>query len=237
MKIIPNPKLKIRAIDKTITQDPDSALPDLPFSWAIVGQRGSGKTSKLIQLLTHREYFFRKFDKIFIVSSTLYTDKKWQDHVNLDKLAGISVEFDEDIILDFAEQAEIAAHEGLHSCLIIDDFAMELGKSKALIRTILKGRHIHLSTFLLTQKFSLLNSAIRNNTECYTLYPTSSARELDFIKKELLEPMLEDKEVRDVINATFKSGDPRSFLFINKRHLIKDKQFYHYFNRIVFNDE
>jgi hypothetical protein len=91
------------------------------FVWYIVGKPGSGKTGLLIKLITGQNYFFKKFNKVFLFSP--YTieglpcdeNKNWFNTLTVENLERIIA-----AVVEFKPNANIL--------IIIDDQILQLRK-------------------------------------------------------------------------------------------------------------
>lgn len=244
MKILPNNKgLKFKAFDKQIEQDPDNPLAQGSWVSILSGSRGSGKTSAILTMLTEKNMYYKKFEKVFIMSGSVFTDAKWAQIIDLNHVAGVSDVWEDDIIEDWMEECDALKIESnnrkkgtkeLLSLVIIDDFAMEL-KSKSFLHWVLRGRHSNSSFLITTQKYSAAPVILRNNTEMFFIFQPGGHRELVMIRDDLLGPLLNsNKKVDEVLSVAWQK--PRGFLFVNRRHC-PGHQVYIGFNKVSWEDE
>jgi hypothetical protein len=163
----------------------------LPRNEVMLTVSGGGKTNAHIQTLTNRDKLGGLFDKYIVMSPNAFVDPSYNVLADyIERTTGqkrdecFFSEWDPQIIMDtMAEMRKINAYIRKHrerlgatrlmSCHItIDDWAdsTQISKSASspLIQLFTKGRHSQCSTTVLTQKFRLLNSAIRVN--CHSLW-------------------------------------------------------------------
>ena len=178
----------------------------LPRNEAMITVSGGGKTVAHIRTLIDTDKLGGLFDKYIVLSPNVFTDENYKPLAKyIERTTGQTKEqcfFDEwnpDIISNtMAEMRKANAYvkknreklnaTRLYSCHItIDDFAdrAEIARnpSSPLIQLFTKGRHSQCSCTILTQKFRLLNSAIRVN--CHSLWIGRVISSLE--KKALVE--------------------------------------------------
>ena len=178
----------------------------LPMNSALIAVSNSGKTVAHIRTLMDSDKLGGCFDKYIVMSPNVHTDPNYTVLTRyIEKQTGQTKEqcfFDEwdpQIITDtMAEMRKANAYvrknrekhgfTHLYSCHIsIDDWAdrADIAKnpSSPLIQLFTKGRHSQCSCTILTQKFRLLNSAIRVNCNALWLGRVISSLE----KKALVE--------------------------------------------------
>ena len=163
----------------------------LPRNEAMVTVSGGGKTLAHIRTLMDPDKLGGCFQKYLVMSPNCLTDPQFAPLADyIEKQTGQTKEecfhedWDPQVITDtMAEMRKINAYvrkhkdklgaKYLYSCHITcDDFMdrTDIGKSNnsPLIQLFTKGRHSQCSTTILTQKFRLMNSAIRIN--CHSLW-------------------------------------------------------------------
>ena len=178
----------------------------LPRNEAMCTVSGGGKTVAHLRTLIDYDKLGGLFDKYIVMSPNVHTDPNYIPLAKyIEKTTGQTKEqcfFDEwdpQIIQDtMTEMRKANAYvrknrekhgfTHLYSCHItIDDFAdrADIAKnpSSPLIQLFTKGRHSQCSCTILTQKFRLLNSAIRVN--CHSLWLGRVISSLE--KKALVE--------------------------------------------------
>jgi len=163
----------------------------LPRNECMVTVSGGGKTNAHIRTLTDKDKLGGLFDKYIVMSPNCRVDPAYKVLADyIERTTGqkkddcFFSEWNPQVILDtLAEMRKVNAYvrkhkkqlqaTRLYSCHItIDDFADRSDISKSpnspLIQLFTKGRHSQCSCTCLTQKFRLLNSAIRVN--CHSLW-------------------------------------------------------------------
>jgi hypothetical protein len=142
-------------------------------------------------------------------------DELYMDMCNDDNLdiSDCYPEFDDEVLQDVMDrQDEIqgmieeikAANEGKPKrehikvptlprvLIVIDDSAPALGENKVLKNLFQIGRHKSITTFLVTQKWKQINTALRANCENIIITRISNNKELKAIAEEKNIPILED---------------------------------------------
>jgi hypothetical protein len=165
----------------------------LPRNEVMLTVSGGGKTNAHIQTLTNRDKLGGLFEKYIVMSPNCQKGGDPSYDVLADYIERTTgqkrdecffAEWDPQVIMDtMAEMRKINAYIRKHrerlgatrlmSCHItVDDWAdsphISKSASSPLIQLFTKGRHSQCSTTVLTQKFRLLNSAIRVN--CHSLW-------------------------------------------------------------------
>ena len=159
----------------------------LPRNECMVTVSGGGKTVAHIRTLMDNDKLGGLFDRYLIMSPNAYVDPNYRVLADyIERTTGQKREdfmYDEwnpQIILDLlAEMRKVNAYVRKHrkelgatrlysAHITIDDYADRTDISKSnnspLIQLFTKGRHSQVSCTVLTQKFRLLNSAIRVTT-------------------------------------------------------------------------
>lgn len=200
----------------------DEPLPNRVFASILVGTAGSGKTSLLINLLTKRNAYRRKFHKVYWFSPSFRTlPQKFQDMLdpervftNLDNLPAIidSIKKTEDRVL-----------------FVFDDCVREIERNKQIIQDLVfNRRHIGggVSLFIITQKLKSIPLSIRSGMDSVYFYSLRNKKELDNLFEEYT-PFLEREEFDGAVRYC---REPYCFLFID----ITNAKIYKKFNELEF---
>ena len=242
MEIIKNNNIKSKIIKSDIDDlDADLEKIDEPLckksgAYYIVGRPGSGKTSLWLSLLlTKNNGYYRKFDKIYLISNSLAT-------LPLDKLNlpedQIYDEYNEEKLFEILRSEKESANNN-NILLVIDDCIKDL-KSKKFNKLILNRRHIiqnpnnnevksGVMIFITGQTYNLLELQVRKNMSDIILYPTANTKELTSIKSELMSD-LTPKQQEEVLNLAWSR--PYGFLYI-KMNNQRNKKYYSNFDKIL----
>jgi len=249
MKIIKS-KYDIKKLDNQISSnDSPSESPEDTSVILISASKGTGKTTLLVNLITRKKYYRKKFNNVYLASQTCKSDSKY-DNINLDDLNGLMCgTFDEGIIEQWYEEIKTELEEVKQhnknlvlskskkkpksiplTLMIIDDYASYLKNSKALMNLVLNSRHLKLTLIITSQKYALFPSYLRENADVYIIYEASSGRERQFITEDLLEGILTKNQINDLFNEVYVHK--RDFLLVNTRKDKKDR-FYKNFDKII----
>ena len=205
------PEVKAVNVGKQLKVPQPKTMPfaaiGLPRNECMVTVSGGGKSNAHIRTLTDPDKLGGLFDKYIVMSPNVFTDPQYRALAKyIERTTGQKKEecmFDEwnpQIILDtMAEMRKVNAYvrkhkeqlnaKRLYSCHItIDDYAdrMDISKSNnsPLIQLFTKGRHSQCSCTVLTQKFRLLNSAIRVNCHSLWIGRITSSLEMKALSEE-----------------------------------------------------
>ena len=174
-----------------VKQPKNTPFLQLPRNEAMITVSGGGKTVAHIRSLIDSDKLGGLFDKYIVMSPNVDVDENYTVLAKyIEKQTGQTreqcffAEWDPTVITDtLAEMRKANAYvrknrekhgyTHLYSCHItIDDWAdradISKNPSSPLIQLFTKGRHSQCSCTILTQKFRLLNSAIRVN--CHSLW-------------------------------------------------------------------
>jgi len=66
----------IQPLDKQSNKEKSSLLPKIPFTIQLIGQKSSGKSSTLLNMLLNEDMLCKKFHNIFFISPTAKLDEK-----------------------------------------------------------------------------------------------------------------------------------------------------------------
>lgn len=229
---------EIQPLDNQVQRN-DEPLPLRPVSFLIVGRKGSGKSSLLLNILKRKSSpYYKAFDNVYLISPTAKKDPKFDKLVDeLSRDDKFFEELNESIIEDIVSRINIFNSEFKdeypksepRNLLILDDclHMLPTSTSKSTINMIYTcQRHLKLTIFTCTQQLNKLNRLIRTNADMLAFFPTDNKKEFECICDEWsIEPKF-FKEIYDY--ATDKDN---SFL-----HIVfgRRPQFYKRFDKIVF---
>lgn len=231
---------EIQPLDNQV-QRGDEPLPLRPVSYLIIGRKGSGKSTMLLNLLKRKSSpYYKAFDNVFLISPTARKDPKFDKLVNeLAREDKFFEELDETIIdsimkrvenfnTQFKEEYPKSEPRNL---LILDDCIHSLPTSttKSTINALYTNqRHYKLSVITCSQQLLKVNRLIRTNADMMSFFPTDNKKEFECICDEWnIDPKF-FKEIYDY--ATDKDN---SFL-----HMVfgRRPQFYKRFDKIVIEE-
>jgi len=197
----------------------------------VIGSSGSGKSNFLKNLITKKDFGYKKIFKknIFIFSPTSMADETFSSIKNI-KEENIFDSLDklEDLI---NEQKKIIADRGKkkspHIWIIMDDC---LGSKKlnntysnVVNQLFFKGRHYNISISLVSQVYKIPRS-IRLNTNCIVIFNGLNQSEVLAIERESPVNFREMYKTRASTNY--------SFIYINNTKPLENRYYDSNFNKI-----
>ena len=230
MKIheIKNNKLIIEAVKMKNDAMIKHVEPPLPnyygFFLIICGKPNSGKTTFLLNLINnkHKHTYYKKFDKIYILSNSLHT-------------ISTKIKLPDDRMFDgigeLEELIEGLKKEDEKVLLIIDDCVTDLKNADYMLKLIYNRRHIGggISIIITTQVYNKINLAIRKAATDLVLFNTSNKRELQSVFDDFIN--VERSTYDDIIRFCFRHS-AHDFMFLKTT----DNTYYHNFNKLEFSD-
>lgn len=205
------------------------------FILAIIGKKGSGKTSLVVNLL-NSSVFKKKYNNIILFSPSrrdeklkplideLDADGKYYERLTNESLAEVMqnlIEFND----EFKEKH--GKKKVPRSLVILDDVMSDLPlssqKQNSFNKFVTNHRHHHCSIIISVQKFKALNTVARNNIDALAMFRTSNEGEI----KAMTEEYGIDEEL--YLQAT---EEPHSFLYT---HFFDNNKKTHFknFDRLV----
>ncbi len=197
-------------------------LMDVPFKCCILGksQVSLGKTTILTNLLLRPIYGYRdlfKGENIYIISNNALDKKIDMMMEELDIPMSNYMAFSEakldalyEILEEQHEQSEIKEHK----LIVFDDIAysgdLKSAQHGVVSRIVCNGRHVLLSSFFTSQKFSLLSTVIRSQATALFVGNMSN-KELEAVETEF--NVLDNK--KQFMKMVRNNTKGRSFVFIN----------------------
>ena len=208
--------------------------------WLIVGKRGSGKSTFVLQLLRKKQMYRRAFDNIFLVSPSAQRDDKFDGLCS--ELSSEDKCFDEctaDVLTDIRERVEKFNDEFLsdkknikkkkrpHSLLILDDCISDLNKGSeiknVINKMVMNSRHLKLSIWIVSQKFKMISTAIRANSDLLTFFNNKNDVERKSLEEYGIDTKLLDllDKPSDFVHFVLR-GNPKSFINLKPILSVKD---------------
>jgi ABC-type dipeptide/oligopeptide/nickel transport system ATPase subunit len=226
--------LDIKPLSKSNVKQLDDIPYPLPnfsdrsnFIMSIIAPTGSGKSVLISNIV--RKFYYKQFDKVYFCSSNVSDDNKIYDN------AYNSIEFDEtrifqdinDDIVNYIkmdiETDDDFDKKDFRTLLIIDDLITSIAnrKNKEVIKFILKSRHIKCSIIMISHKYNMLPTIIRNNLTDIIIFRTKSKQEIETIYKGIID--LEIDKFFDFYK--YSTNEPFNFLYVK---LNKNPQLYYH---------
>ncbi len=194
-------KLKILKMkdstDSNVTKKKD--IFDLPMRLLIISKSGDGKSSYLGNLLLRKEFYRDDFlpENIFIFTGSKHGDKKLKtiiDELDIED-SNVVDGYDEDylsmiydmLVENYNEKIEdkVKDKKELNSLIIFDDLSFnnsfkDKGKNDMIRKLFMNGRKYSISVVVISQKYSSVSTAIRENATGLII-GKSSNKQVDLI--------------------------------------------------------
>lgn len=198
----------------------DDVLPMGSRIFAIIGPKGSGKSSIILSLLTSKKSPYRKYFKnILLCSPTAQYDDKMkplQEEVAMeghywDSLTDGTAE---EMIDELNRMNEAyTGKKKLQNLIILDDVthSFPTGRKPSKISALFtNSRHLKTSIWVITHKYTSMPTIFRNQVDAMFIFRTNSKMEIECFKRDL--NCDEDEFERNLQTAT---EEDHSFLYIN----------------------
>tara|TARA_R110001592_G_scaffold19427_5_gene79723 strand:+ start:1946 stop:2707 length:762 start_codon:yes stop_codon:yes gene_type:complete len=175
---------------------------DLPMRLLIISKSGDGKSSYLGNLLLRDEFYRKDFlpENIFIFTGSKHGDKKLKtiiDELDIED-SNVIDGYDEDmldaiydmLVDNFNEKVEdkVKDKKQLNSLIILDDLSFnnsfkDKGKNDMIRKLFMNGRKYSMSVVIISQKYSSVSTAIRENATGLII-GKSSNKQVDLINDD-----------------------------------------------------
>jgi len=202
--LIPTPK------NKNKNKHP---LGDPPWSLLVVGPSRCGKSNVVLNIIL--KWYSKAFDEFYLASETAYRPSSgWLTLIQNDIIPESNVEDNFSKASEFLEtiierQKETDGKD--HVLVVLDDLAKETKTSVMLEALFTRGRHLNISTILISQVFYNVHPSIRKNTSHMIIFRPTDSKELEALATEL-SGMQDKKEFKKMLlDVTKKLHD---FLFV-----------------------
>jgi hypothetical protein len=192
-----------------------------PFSLAVYGMTGSGKTVAVLNLLTNPEMYGGYFDETYLFSATGRSDDSF-DALALPKRNVITDKMIPELKKLIERQKKAVERKGVDKakkvCIIFEDLTANraLMNSPAFIKAFVQNRHLSCSTIACCHKFNALVRTARMNANHHWLFPCAES-EVSRVVDEHQPPGIRKSDFVGLIQYAFESTEdqPRPFLWIN----------------------
>tara|TARA_R110000782_G_scaffold161275_1_gene253275 strand:- start:5445 stop:6233 length:789 start_codon:yes stop_codon:yes gene_type:complete len=201
-----------------VKRDLPRPLQKPPFVSIIVGGKGSGKTTSLINEMMRSNMMGSKkgeedvFDDTIIFSGTLGSDSTSRHLVK--KATMVSNVYDDEAIKSIVNfQQSKDKKDRRHICIIADDIApMIKQRDCELYRLTSTHRHNLFSIYYLVQNWKMLPPVARSNASNFHIYRIPSTKEQEKIFEDL--GFLGNKKmIKDLYD--YSTNKPFNFLFVD----------------------
>lgn len=192
-----------------------------PFSLAVYGTTGSGKTVAVLNILTQPHmYGGDYFDEIYLFSVTGNSDDSF-DALELDKKHIITSGMVSKLKKILDKQKRTVESKGIDKapkmCLIFEDLTAnkKLMNSPDFLKAFVQNRHLSMSVFACCHKFNALIRTARLNSNNHFVFPCSES-EMARIVDEHQPPELGRRDFEELIRYAFTPDEEnqRPFLWI-----------------------
>ena len=181
----------LKALDDTVSYDNiDPLQRDNNNIYMIIGKKGSGKSTLILNMLRSKQMYRRHYNNIFLVSPSAMRDEKFKKLCEeLDEDGKCYEECNYDVLAEIEEKIKAFNDEWKakkkkkrpHNLLILDDCISDLNKNSAIKnlinRIVLNSRHLKLSIWIVSQKYKMVNTAIRANADMITYFNNNNEME------------------------------------------------------------
>ena len=189
-----------------------------PFVKVVVGGKGSGKTSALVNECMRKNMYGEKkgddpvFEDLIVFSGTLGSDSTSRHLVKKATMVSNTYE-DEDLRNIINYQTEKEKKDRRHICIVADDIASMIGSRNAeLYKLTSIHRHLLCSIYYLVQNPKMIPPVVRSNASSWYIYRLPSFKEQDKIFEDL--SFLGDKKmVKDLYDTA--TNKPYHFLYVD----------------------
>ena len=155
-----------------------------PFHMLIVGVTACGKTHYLLKML--EENFKGHFDYVFFVCPTFFENKTYLGWGPLKDPDVFAIPCDHDDVESYLETI-VKFAKGTNSLIVLDDCASSQtlkNRTSELVKLAFHGRHVGLSTFVITQQPTSIAKPYRMNVSKVVFFYTARKDDRkDFFRK------------------------------------------------------
>ena len=183
---------------------PNTKKMDTPFHMIIAGMTACGKTHYLLKML--EEEYNNHFEYIFIVCPTFEDNKTYQnwEYVKDPDVFAIACDHDkvEGVLRDIVK---FAKNTNSLDLVILDDCATSKdvkNRTSELVKLAFSGRHIGLSTIVITQQLTSIAKPYRMNiSKLVTFYSSRKDDRRDMFENHLDVSKYEQQKILDALKS------------------------------------
>ena len=180
---------------------PNTQKINTPFHMIIAGMTACGKTHYLLKML--EEEYANHFDYIFIVCPTFDDNKTYQNWEYLKDPDVFAIACDHDKVGVLRDIVKFA--KNTNSLVILDDCAASTdvkNRTSELVKLAFSGRHIGLSTIVITQQLTPIAKPYKMNiSKLVTFYSSRKDDRRDMFENHLDVSKYEQQEILDPLKS------------------------------------
>jgi len=212
----------VKAHDNQLQIDENNIFGRKNFIYLCVGKKGSGKTSLILSLFNCPEKdggFKKRFDKIYLVSTTALNDPKMDELVEeLQKEGTFYNQINNDVVKDIIEDIKHTKDNWSKKskpefCILFDDIIHNLPsnrkKGQAINELMTSNRHKNTCVCILSQRLNELNPLIRSQADVVSFFRSDNKKEDEIFT----DTYNVSKEVLD-----YCVNEPHSFITVSYLH-------------------
>lgn len=213
---------KIKALDNQLEIDENNIFGRKNFIYLVVGKKGSGKTSLVLNLFNTPEEdggFKKRFDKIFLVSPTAKNDYKMDEIVEeLQNTGGYYDEINNEIVEEILDNIDTIKSNWKKKskpefCIIFDDCIHQLPSNRkrgqAFNKLMTTNRHFKTTVLILSQRLNELNPLVRSQADVISYFRADNKKEDEIF----IDTYGVNQEILD-----FCFNQPHSFITVSYLH-------------------
>ena len=169
-----------------------------PHVTLLVGRKGSGKTSLLLNLLKDKEGYRNVYQEIIIISPTFRLQSQWET------ISGEGITVYEQFSEDILNKTYNGQQPHINSLLILDDCGEDIKRVNQTVfnKLISNSRHLNCSIIALCQKMSQAPTILRSNTDVFAVFSACSIRETEILWAEI--GILDKKRFHEIFTDATK---------------------------------
>ena len=204
--------------DAPISSSIAEPLPNTCHRMIICGKPGSGKSSLTAAMLLKRGPYHRAFDRVWAIippnSRASYKKDPFKNHNR------VYDELTTDVLELVIRESKALAEDGGHGLLYVDDQAYQLKDKKIekLLRQIFfNARHLHLSTWCVTQTLRQVPINLRKTASHLLTFEPANQLESKIIQDEFL--LLDPKAASQLFSQVFTKRFDHLLIDTNTRRV------------------
>ncbi len=224
---------KVKAIDNQLEIDENHIFGRKNFIYLLVGKKGSGKTSLLLNLFNTPEDdggFKKRFDKIYLVSPTALNDPKMDELTEeLQNTGSFYSEITNDVVQEILDSIDTIKGNWKKKnkpefAIIFDDCIHNLPSNRkrgqAFNKLMTTNRHFKTSVFILSQRLNELNPLVRSQADVISYFRADNKKEDEIFidtygaSQELLDFCF--SEPHSFITVSYLHGKPKVYCRFNE---------------------